>query len=338
MTSGYPETIGKCRTNLGAISVEVNKAQRRLILAGGETGWWGTWNRITFNVSQANPFVTLPFTLARIINLTVCDKPINLRNEFYELMPAGPGIPNTSLPTQMGCGQIEGHARGAFPTNIDISPTNQKVRVYISDVRDRAVHRILIKGKDQNGNGIYSTDAQNTVDGFYITFDTPFADSAFQVSQITGIVKDPTFGDVILKQVDVTTGVEVTLARYTPDEIAPAYQRYFITKLPSGCCPPASTATVQLTAMAKLEFVPALRPSDFLLIGNIEAIGEEMQALRYSVMDVPNAAQLSTIHHRRAIRLLQDEMRHYVGEQHPAITVDVMQGAPLERQGIGTLI
>lgn len=335
--SRLPRTIGLCAGDIPQISDAVNAAQQRLINAGGETGWWGSWTRVAFNVSPLNPYITLPRRFARIINLDVCRTPIRINNEFYEMLPGGVGMmPAANL--QDWCGNLAGYERGVYPTMVDLTPTNQLLRAYITDARD-AGKNLFITGLDQNGMSIYGQfgNPLQTTDGFAMTFAYPFTTTNFVVQQLSAAQKDMTYGDVILAQVDATTGVEVVLSRYGPLEINAAYRRYYITKLPVGCCP-TSAGTLAVEGLCKLEYMPALRDTDQLVIGNIEALIEECKSLRLTEMESVEALQQSAIHHKAAIKILQDEMRHYLGEQRPAVSVDIFQGAPLERAGIGTLI
>lgn len=327
--SRFPTVIGKCKDD-PAVAEVCNECIQRLINAGGETGFWGSWVRVAFTISRANPYITLPRTLARIINLDVCRTPINLHNEFYEFLPGAVGLQGVSTCADW-CGTVEGFERGTFPTMVDLTTTNNRLRAYLSDLRDVG-RRVLVQGLDQNSLQIYSNDGLNTVDGFYMTLASPMVDSGFIVTQIQSIQKDITYGDVVLKQVDATTGDEVTLARYAPDETNPSYRRYYVSNVPL----PGTSVTV--TAMAKREFIPVFRETDQLLIGNIPALIEEAQSLRYSEMDVPNAASMDARHHAKAIKLLQNELRHEMGEQRIAVAVDRFQGEPLCHQNIGGLI
>lgn len=247
-----PESIGKCVADLPGIAGYVNEAILKLLQAGGDSGWYGTWQRAVFNITCN--YLTLPRRFARAINLDVCRHPIRLQNEFYELLPGGPGlIPGAGCCDW--CGNIEGYDRGMFPTLVDITSTNQLIRVYPTDPRD-VNKRVLITGLDQNSLQIYSEDGLNTVNGFYLTLAYPFVESAFIVTAIQSIQKDVTYGDVPLYQVDSTTGAQVALARFAPDEINPSYRRYWITKLPLGCCVggcTVSSSVPQITALCKLE-------------------------------------------------------------------------------------
>lgn len=334
--STLPETIGKCQADVGGIAAVVNEATQRLIHAGGETGWCNGWQKVVFStLSQTDPYITLPRQFARIINMAVCTTPIRINNEFFEVLPGGVGI----MPPANTCdwqGNVAGYERGTVPTMRSVDTTNQLLRVYYTDARDVG-KRVLITGLDQNGLQIYSQDGLNSVNGFYLTLQAPFDTSSFIVTDIQFVQKDITYGDVLLYQVDATTGVQVLLSRYAPDEINPSYRRYYITRLPINCCQAGTATTLQVTALAKLEYIPVSRDTDQLLISNIPALKEECLSIRYGDMDTPNAAMLEDKHHKQAIRLLQNELRHQFGEQQPAVNVDTF-GYDLTLNSVGTLI
>jgi len=333
--SRLPQAIGLCAANTPEIAAAVNEATQNLLNASGETGWWGCWNRVVFNVSRTDPYITLPRKFARIINLDVCKFPIRIQNEFYEMLPDGIGLqPSNTLPDW--CGTLAGYERGVYPTMVNLTATNQLIRAYATDDRDFGA-KVLITGQDQNGQDIYSTLGSDTVKGIALELASPFATTSFIVTGIDSLQKDVTYGDVVIVQVDQDTGEEVTLVRLAPTETNPAYRRYYITKLPAGCCCTA-TGLVSVTALCKLDFCPIYLDTDQLIISNIPALINECQSIRFSQMDSSDAAQLEDRRHAKAIKLLQNELRHYMGEQTPAVAVGRFQGADLRAKGIGTLI
>jgi hypothetical protein len=89
--------------------------------------------------------------------------------------------------------------------------------------------------------------------------------------------------------------------------------------------------------MAKLEFIPATRDTDFLIIGNIPALIEECKSIRYSDMDTTAAPALAQAAHLRAIKLLNQELTHYLGQLNPAVNLAPFGTATLGRQMIGSL-
>lgn len=232
--------------------------------------------------------------------------------------------------------------RGTSPTAFNLTTTNKLIRVYYTDSRDVGRRVLISKAVDQNGNRIYTQDAQNPVDGFYLSLTNPFATSAFVVTAFQAIVKDATFGDVLLKEVDATTGVESLLARYAPDELNPSYRVYFIEGLPKYPVDPptvpATYKTRQVTAMAKLEFIPLVRGTDFLLIGNPSALRAECESIRYSKHDNPESQAMSLLKHKLAIKHLRDEVIHYFGNQQPSITQPIAGLEGMVCQKIGSLI
>lgn len=343
LRSRIPQLIGACQDNLPAIAAMVNEAQYRLIMAGGDTGFFGGWEKVLFSPSRFQPHITLPRQYCRCINLAVCRHPFRIYNEFYTVLPAGPGLPPEPSELVDWCGEIEGFDAGTVPTMVDL-PATSYLRLYATESADvSAGKRILITGLDQNGQQIYSTAGTNNVNGFYLTAATPFADTTFTVSKIQAVNKDETVGFFTLKAVNPTTGVETTLANYAPTESKPAYRRYQITNLPTACCPSGcgtavTSQTVQVTSLCKLEYIPAALDTDYLIIGNIPALTEECQSMRFAEMDDPKSMAKAEYHHKRALKELNNELRHYLGDQVPSISVDVWAGQPLQDQSIGSML
>jgi hypothetical protein len=329
--SRIPQLLGICADDTWRLAAEVNDAQERLVYMGREAGWWNGWEKVRFSVTSAAPYITLPREYARIINMSICETPIYIHNEFYEVLPGGPGpMPDESCCSDW-CGSVAGYERGTWPTKVDLTSTNQRLRVYVTDERDYG-NKILIVGEDQNGNTIYDMDGLRQVNGFYMTFITPFTTSNFDVSKITGVVKTQTYGDILLYQVDQTTGTEVLLSRYLASETNPAYRRYYITPICTTC------GSYTVNALAKKEFIPVSRDTDPLIISNIPALEEMVQALRGYSQDVTAAQEMAVEHEKRAIKLLKREMDHYMGNQQPAVTVDRLQQASFKRIGLSQMI
>jgi len=329
--SRIPELLGICADDTYRLAAMVNDAQQRLIYAGRDAGWWNGWVKTRFSVTSAAPYITLPRELARVINMSVCETPIYIHNEFYEVLPGGPGPMPDEACCSDWCGSVAGYERGVWPTKVDLTSTNQRLRLYATDNRDLGV-KILFSGEDQNGNTIYGMDGLKTVQGFYITMIDPFADSLFDVSKINSVVKPQTFGDVLLYQVDQTSGATVLLSRYLASETNPAYRRYYISPICTTC------GSYTVNALAKLEFIPVTRDSDPLIISNIPALMEMCQALRGYSQEVTAAHEMAEKHEMRAIKLLRREMDHYLGNQNPAVTVDRLQQASFKRIGLSTNI
>lgn len=339
--SRIPQAVGCNSSDTPKLCSYINEAQERLVKAGGESGWWGTWARMVWNVDKNNPYITAPREVARIIDIDMCRKPIRIQNEFFEFLEFGYGLQRqffsaSGCTNNKCCQYSEAYDRGTAITPVDLPPGN-KLRVYLTNVQD-VKKRLFYTGKDTNGNIIESIDNGIRVNGAFITFDTPFADSVYTINELTGLQKDNTLGAVQLVGVNPTTGAETTLARLQATEQNPAYRRYFLNGLPPQCpdCD-SSTTTIQLQGIVKLEYMPVVSDTDFLLIQNIPALKNEIQAVRYSEMDTVVGRALQEQNHRTAIKILNEELIHYLGRENPAVHFAPFGPATLQRAGLGMI-
>lgn len=336
-----PTSIGLCQSDILGCAQLVNAATQRLLLARetGDTGWWGTWAKMVFNVDKTDPFITLPREVARLINVDICRSPVFVQNEFYEFLQFGIGLQDPRPPfgqcRNNHCVIPEAFDRGSFPSFTDLQEGSM-LRVYLTDTNDIG-KRVLVQGTDTSDNPIISLDGTDNVLGVFLDLTTPFTDSP-TLNSLTGIQKDTTSGPVRFYQVDPDTSEETLILTMEPSEQVASYRRYFLAGLPKNCCHPLNDTTkAQVTAMAKLEFVPVLVDTDYLLIGNIEALICECESIRYSAMDSPGAKQMAQERHGQAIRLLQGELVHQLGRERPAINFAPFGSAHLRTQFIGRL-
>lgn len=349
--SRIPESIGACAADAVRIASFVNEAQQRLIIAGGETGWYGTWMKMVFNVDPDDAYITLPRQVARIINLDVCRFPVRVQNEFYEFLEAGIGLqPAGSSSCPPPCSVLETYDRGNVPTFRDIiAAGNPKlVRIYLTNDRDHD-RRVLVQGLDNNGNTVRTLDNGIDTQGEYLVLGDPFTDSSFYFSQITGVQKDITAGNVLIYEVDSVTGTQRLISTMEPGEMVGWYRRYFINGMCNTCCCcetlPGSACsgtvaptTSQVVLMAKLEHIPVVVDTDYLVVGNLAALKQECMSIRYEESDSKEALEMAQAKHRQAIKLLNQELQHYEGRLEPAVNFAPFGTARLENQGIGTLI
>lgn len=310
----------------------------------GDEGWWGTWAEVSFNVTRTTPYITMPREVARLAMVSVCDKPIPLNNQFYEYLQFGNGrLPKmSSVSDSYPLTQLM--TRNNAVTFYSLLGTPQTIRIYATDAADvTGISRVLIQGKDSVGNTIYSQDGLNRVDGIFVTLEAPFVDTPYTFSQITGIQKDITQGQVQFFQVDPTTGVQEALHTMEPSEQTAMYRRYYFADLPCNCCydPSSTSTTVQVTAIVKLELLPVKTDTDYTLFtgtGGKEAIINEAEAIRFEGMDSVRAAAMADRKHKQAIGLLNGQLCHYLGKDSPAVSFAPFGTARLERQRIGTMI
>lgn len=337
-SSRFAEAIGACYTDLPRIAAAVNEAVQRLIMdpRQPDTGWFGTWVPMVFNVTRSNPYITAPRGVARLMLMDVCKTPIKLQNQFYEYLWSGVGILPKSCPSIPSI-DTQGLQRGYYPTLVDVPSTGLSyIRAYPTDPLDVG-KRILVQAYDNNGMKIYGLDGLQQIEGFYLTLDYPFVDSLELIGPlgIYGIQKDYTNGDVPLFAVDESTGIQTALARYEPGETAPMYPRYYLDSLPQYCC--TNSSTLQVNAMAKRDYYPVAVDSDWILIGNLPALIAEGQSIYHDNIQDESSAKLSLKKHNDAVLLLQGELDHYLGKETPAVNVSLFGTAKPRYQAIGLM-
>lgn len=342
MASRGPQALGLCQTDLAGCAAVVNAASERLLFARevGDSGWIGTWAELQLVASQNDPYITMPFNVARIEALNLCTFPIPVQNQFYEFLQFGFGRWPKSVCGSGGCAPLAAYDRGKFPLFSDVVPPNKKIRIYMSDPADE-LKRVLLQSLDGNDQPRYSLDGTIEVTGDFLTLVPPFVDSPDIVNKVIGIQKDRTLGPLRFYEVDTITAEQRLVLTMQPGETTASYRRYYVGGLPTSCCAnsEATSATeVQLTAICQLAFVPVSVPTDWLVIPSVEAIIHECQCGRYLTMDEPNAKTMAAFHHREAIRLLQGQSMHDQGEEATAISFAPFGSARLSCQKIGSLI
>lgn len=312
-----PGILGLCSTS-SALAGYVNEAQQRLLPLAK---WWNTYQRIGICVADGN--ITWPRCVATVESVAICNTPLMIRNEWFEFIENGIGIQQRDqIPAGANggcgaCGTLQLFDRGTSCLFAEVSGT-KKLRVYIDNPSD-ANKRMLIKAKDGNGDKIYSLDAGAPVEGFYIVFAAGPVLTTQLVSEIYGVVKDDTLGNVRVYQYDPADTTQSLILNAEPLEGTPNYRRSLLSgaaALASGHL--ASThcgaGTERVVAEVKLEFIPALRDTDFLIIDWVPALKEMCQSIFYGENDSLDAKKKATFHEARAVAALDDELKHYVGD------------------------
>ncbi len=330
--SRFPRCMGLCQSDIPSICDRLNAAQQSLLFAkeASNESWHGTYAEIAFEITRANPFVTLPREIARLEMADVCDYPISVDNMFINFLLFG----NGRLRKGRRCNTnfMQSVARNNVVTFVDMTDPPNYLRAYLTDERDIA-KRVLLQGKDANGNTIYSTDNQLEVLGVFVALDQPFITTTLTFSTISGIQKDTTYGRVEIYQVSPTTGDEVLLLTMEPGEQTASYRRYYFNNVPCGCCPDpgSTTAPVTVTAIAKLDLIPVQVDTDWTLIQNLEALIHEAQSIKYNESDTPAAKAMAENSHRQAVRLLNGELGHWNGIDNPSVGFAPFGSAKLEK-------
>lgn len=295
----------------------VNLAIKNLLQAGEM--FYGSFQEIIFCVTSG--CLVLPRQVAGIESISVCGQPITVRNRWYQYLPSI-GIrsdqrqegPNWNCDSCGGEGLLDRGETCCFADIIN-GTGNKKIKVY-ADVTESASAKILLLGYDQNSQWVRSETSPGSgiwQDGEYVAISTTPTLSTKFFSALTGVQKPVTNGTVRLYEYDTTLTTQRAIAIYEPSETNPAYRKMLISGLGGAryCnCDDATDNTTQVTVMAKLEFVPVSKDTDWLLIGNFSALESEVQSI---LKRRNNLAQEAMEWHAMAVQTLRQEARHYLG-------------------------
>lgn len=287
----------------------VNEAQQRLLFEGL---WWNTCAR--FNICTYSGCVTLPREIATIEAVAVCGRPIPIRDFWFEFLEAGMG-------TRGGCScWPEAMARGNYPTITDITGVTSKV-IGICDLNQDAGTSILVLGYDQNGNWIRTLQNGVYADGEVIQLSVSPGTMSNNIFQNITDIQAPggMSGQWWLYSYDTVATTKIMLGNYQYDETRPSYARYYMPSVSNlaGCCGQTTSGTKPflIEAIGKKEFIPAVNPTDYMIIGNIPALNEMCMALNKSgnEADGVKSNQILQSGLMAAKNLLNGELDAYLG-------------------------
>lgn len=303
-----------CRTDPRLLAVW-NSAIQRLMPKGK---FVGTWRR--YRICVASACLTWPRPLETIEGVWVCSRPLAMRNSWFEGYPHGYGL----LSSESG-GMDHIDRDDGYVQFYDISST-AKIALYSPNPSDNG-KTVLLQGRDDSNR--YIRTVGDTVDGESITLQSGYviSSSIFAPPGLVGVQKQATTSPVYAYAVvdtapsgfvaDISTLTPVPVAYWEPDETLPNYRRSLIPGLQngSGGCQtcgdaPNTCSSSQVTVVAKLKFIKAVKDTDYLQIGNLPALEEEVQAVMKARRGMIEEAEA---HEARAVRLLEEELSSYQG-------------------------
>jgi hypothetical protein len=323
----------------------IDEAQRRLLSKGL---WWGTYAK--YRMAAYGGLISMPPQLSTIETVAVNHAPIPPHDMWFEFLENGFGTRSrdqvgssggTALGGTTGAyGIPEANYRGSFCTFRDLTPnTNAKKLVLVCDLAADHTAGITatILGHDANGNWVRTVQSGVYADGEVIALaQSPGSTSVSTFSDITGIqFSAQRSGQCWLYQLDTGTGVSTLIGWYQWFETNPSYGRWLFPSISSpatGVTPPANWQQTwtqgQITAPAsgslyipslvevvgKVAFIPAVLPTDYLVIGNLTALKLEVACIKkqedaVSQSDLAEAVGFETL----AIRELDDELDTMLG-------------------------
>lgn len=276
----------------------LNDATQELLQ--GPEAWWEVHHKMAITANGG--CVTWPRNVANISAIALCDRPMTIRNEWFEFLESGYGLRccNASCENQM-------FDRGTAVTFRDIRH-GYTIKVVTEEVESSGLEMGFL-GYDCQGNWIRTQDGSgNWRDGVWVPIptdpSTPYTGQVqFALCGITEIIKPTTNSLVHLYDYNLTTADTQKIGVYEHDENRPVYRKTLIGGI-------SQTGTCTVTVMYKQEYKPVVNDNDFLLIANIPALSEMMHAIK---LRRQNHFQLASGHEGKAFQILDREVQHYLG-------------------------
>ena len=265
--------------------------------------------------------------------MNLCGYNIPIQNQWYEFQ-TDERAPRTGCGRE-GCEQEQLLDRGMVTQYRDSIET-----CYFQVAPELAADagkRVLLQGIDPVTNQAirtYDTVSGEYVWGEYVTLPnpniTPFVQTTKQFKKpgLTGAQKTLTQGRLRISTYNGTTTTEVAL--WGPSEENPEYRRTYLIGMPEvcggtsgcnaqaendcidhgdGCVPPDEECTnTVVEAIVRLEFIPAIVDSDWLFIGNLQAIKHMMKAIQKEDRNQYTEAEREI---QLALRSLRNELEAY---------------------------
>jgi hypothetical protein len=339
--SGAPSSLARavnvCPTDAQFIDW-LNEAQQRISDAGH---WVGTSSTITFQMGPSN-IIGWPRGVKSVEGLGVNLYPIIIRNKWFEFTTLGPGFQqpgscstNSSGPNSCGnwSGGLQAYNREDSPLNVgDIPAGTTSLNVYCDSPSDAGkTFRIFWT----NSNGEKFFDSTGT-EGQGFTLAYPYGSVTMAPSTIYGIQNGATVSYTRIYGVN-TTG-QYAMGVYEPGDRNPMFRRQYVpnyNNINANCNPPPPPSCPwQIQGLCKLEVVPAVNPTDFLMVRNLHALKEAMMGVKAQEF---GDVQLAETYFAAATRSMENELRAYqgAGERVP-IQVDDSNGhGAMARCGFG---
>lgn len=319
-SSTIPAAVGLAPCDPRFVTL-ANEAQMRLVNKGR---YWGTTKRLRICVTAK--CITWPAGVVTVEGFNISGYGIPLRNGWYEFQD---NVATTEV-GRCSCSAQQLLDRGFTPQYRDIT-ANSTIRIYpVSSADEDAV--ILLQGTDHNGEPIRNSDGDEFFDGERVVIASPFVDSValFKAPGLTGAQKPITKSYLKVFAVDNATGVETQIATWGPSETNPSYRRSTLVHLPTGCniddtgdgCSAGlvNCSNVVADSIVRLEPLPLVVDSDWLLIGNLAAMKGAMK----SIQKEDNNDYVAASHEMSgAVLRLKEELAKFEPPERIQINVDL---------------
>ena len=278
----------------------INRVLERFFAEGKFVGTIQQATITAYEDANDNKFITLPRHLETCLRGGKAGyKTTAVQSEWYQYLPQGRGIRKAD---QAYYGPLQDIGEG-FVTFRDIE-TDSTLTLSSSET-ECAGSYIWIRGKDNNGDKIFSTVDGERVEGIRLDLGGGTQTTSQTFKEIYSVEKTPTTGTITLS---ATTG-SVTLAKYEAGERAISYRRYIVDK-----------AWDAVQGIFKRRHVWAISDNDPLYPDSLEAIKLGLMAIN---AEEKADVERGQYYMDRAILLLNAELKEYNAGQE-----GVMQVAP----------
>lgn len=316
LISGIGKRMGLCPTD-PRVTLAINQGTQLLLTKGK---WWGTICKFTMCISTG--CVTLPPQIATIEAVKRCNRSLTVRDIFFPFLAN-----RTDWDWESSCWP-DCVSQGCFPTFADIQGVNSKL-LFLCDVAADVGAKVLCLGYDQNGNWIRTMQGGVWADGEVISLaQSPGTSSTNFFTRLTDLqIPSGMHGQSWLYAYDTVLNQQIMLGHYQAFETRPSYQRYrvpFLNQLCNG-----TPVQVPIEAIGKLDFVPVVNPTDYLIVPNLRAMEEICAAINKSGQE-PEGIKSNQILQSgiaTACKILDDELAHYRGD-------GVMVGVNIQGSGM----
>lgn len=276
----------------------INRVLERLYSEGKWTGLIQQATITAYEDSIGNKFITLPRHLETCLRAGKAGyKTAGVQSEWYQYLPQGRGIRN---PANAYYGPVQDMGEG-YVTFRNLSANSQLT--LSSSETECAGSYIWIRGKDANGDKIYSTVDGERVEGIRIDLGSGTQTTSQTFSTIDSVEKTPATGVITL------SAGATTLAKYEAGERAISYRRYLVDKDWDG-----------VQGIFKRRHCWAISDNDPIYPDSLEAIKLGLMALN---AEEKADVERGQYYMDRAILLLNAELKEYNSGQE-----GVMQIAP----------
>lgn len=268
-----------------------------------------------------NQSLTLPPQFANLEGIAICRRPTMVRSVWNLYNGQGPGIRRNS--DTNWCQGDAAQFIGTYPSFKDVPSGGGRIRLQCDVSNDVGV-QVLILGLDTAGNVVRTPKAGVWSDGELVS-----------LAQSTGTLSGTTFS--VVTDLQIPTGrsgqiwmysydgsTNTLIGQYQSWETRPAYRRYLIPILPNQ-----TQSVPYVDIIGKLEFIPVRVATDYLSIGNIQAVILAAMSVRSAeehfwaeaAMYLNGGMTKQGIPFQGATQILQEELANINGAEQPSIEV-----------------